>query len=129
MIDLPVAEIVQRYEAGENGHALGRVYAVDYGTILHRLRAAGVVIRQGPRPFGGPLHLATGYLRTLDRDGKLSRVHRACWETHEGPIPDGHIVHHMNEDRLDNRIENLACMSLADHVRLHRPRWGTGGAL
>lgn len=28
-------------------------------------------------------------------------------------------VHHKNEDKLDNRIDNLECMSLSDHTRLH----------
>jgi hypothetical protein len=29
------------------------------------------------------------------------------------------VVHHINEDRFDNRIENLEVMTLAEHTSLH----------
>ena len=51
-------------------------------------------------------------------------VHRVVWESHNGRIPDGYLVHHTNGDRLDNRIENLGMMTLAEHCRLHKPRLG-----
>lgn len=38
----------------------------------------------------------------------------------------GEIVHHQNEDTLDNRPENLVVLTKAQHVRLHNPvatRW------
>jgi hypothetical protein len=53
-----------------------------------------------------------GYVRFwLNR--KLVRYHRAVWELHNGPIPDGHVLDHINRDKSDNRIENLR---LVDHT-------------
>ena len=34
-------------------------------------------------------------------------AHRIIWEMHNGEIPDGMQVDHINQDKLDNRVENL----------------------
>ena len=41
------------------------------------------------------------------------------------PLLRAEHVHHINEDRLDNRIENLQMMSQSDHMKLH---WAEGGS-
>ena len=47
------------------------------------------------------------------------RAHRVIWELANGPIPDGHVVHHRNGDIMDNQIENLELMTRAEHNRHH----------
>ncbi len=47
--------------------------------------------------------------------------HRFVMEQHIGrPLLDTEIVHHINENKQDNRIENLQIMSRAEHNRIHR---------
>lgn len=46
--------------------------------------------------------------------------HRLVWEQAHGPIPDGWVVHHLNGDKADNRIENLFAVSQEGHR--HRER-------
>lgn len=45
--------------------------------------------------------------------------YRRLWELLKWPIPNGWVVHHINRNFLDNRIENLSCMSVADHIAAH----------
>ena len=55
-------------------------------------------------------------------NGKM--VHRNVFESHNGVIPRGFLVHHRNGDTLDNQIENLELMTQAEHCKLHTPRLG-----
>ncbi len=34
-------------------------------------------------------------------------------------LPAGHVVHHVDHDRLNNSLDNLQMMSVGDHMRLH----------
>ena len=120
-IDLPVAEIVRRYVAGETALELAISYGVSDETIAGRIREAGTALGgHMRRTRGGPLSSDRhGYLRTRDRANKCAPIHRGCWEAYHGPIPSGHAIHHTDGDRQHNVIENLECMLHGEHTRLH----------
>ena len=58
----------------------------------------------------------------IDDNGKEIRmlVHRIVWEAFNGRIPEGMEINHINENKLDNRIENLSLVS-----RVENCNWGT----
>jgi len=47
------------------------------------------------------------------------RAHVA-WETAHGPIPKGVCVHHRDGDKLNDAPENLALLSVSEHLAEHR---------
>ena len=48
-------------------------------------------------------------------------LHRVVMENyHNRLLADNEVVHHINHNKLDNRIENLMVMSINEHVRLHK---------
>ena len=42
------------------------------------------------------------------------------WERRYGPISDGLVVHHLDGDTLNDSLGNLAVVSRAAHVNIHR---------
>lgn len=46
-------------------------------------------------------------------------LHRLIWKHHYGEIPFNHCIHHKDRNKLNNSIENLECMTISDHMRLH----------
>ena len=63
-----------------------------------------------------------GYCREFI-EGKLRYTHVLVWErTHGMKLPKGWIVHHINENRQDNRPANLWAMPRREHTKLHNHR-------
>lgn len=65
--------------------------------------------------FNGLTYWKCGFY--FQRYGK--RLHRAVWEYHNGEIPTGFAVHHIDGNRANNQIDNLALVSLVDHAIHH----------
>lgn len=54
-------------------------------------------------------------------DGRRQiKLHRYVMEQHIGrKLLPSEIVHHINEDKLDNRIDNLQIVTISEHNRIH----------
>lgn len=50
---------------------------------------------------------------------KIKRLHIYIWEKYYGAVPKGYHVHHIDEDKTNNDISNLALVNAHDHVSMH----------
>jgi hypothetical protein len=68
-----------------------------------------------------------GIYKRINKNGKNLMLHRHIWEQNFGIIPEGHIIHHINKNKLDNRIENLMLLDIKTHNKIHKhPAWNKG---
>lgn len=56
-----------------------------------------------------------------DRSKVLIYQHQRVWIENYGTIPEGCIIHHDNENKKDNRIENLICCTRVEHNTKYHP--------
>ena len=63
-----------------------------------------------------------GY-RLINVDGKRVYEHVYIMEQHIGrKLNKGEEVHHINYNKLDNRLENLQLVTIIEHKKLHRDK-------
>jgi hypothetical protein len=115
----------------EMAEVLGTTKQAVY-TLACRLRRDGVDLphRVGDRPrgaanvrFNGGLHhrRSDGRWVINCRDGSLMLYYRGVVAAHIGRLLEPtEIVHHINGDPGDDRIENLEIVTRAAHIEMHR---------
>lgn len=120
----------QRLSANEVAKQLG----VASMTVTRRLKDHGIYVRNPkeahrctagvnhPSWKGGKHQTPDGYIAIHQPDNPHAdvsgyvREHRLVWQQrHDELLPSDWIVHHLNGDRTDNRIENLKAMPRKGH--------------
>jgi len=75
-------------------------------------RRKKVIIRDGYR-------YVHAHKKTINRQGYFPE-HCLVFEVKTGvKVERGEVIHHINEIRADNRINNLMLLSRSDHTRMH----------
>lgn len=59
-----------------------------------------------------------GYIRKKYK-GKMRMEHSVVWEKHNGKIPKGFQIHHIDSDKTNNDIKNLQLLTPSEHKRMH----------
>ena len=63
---------------------------------------------------------STGYY--VCTTGSRKRLHVAIWEHANGrEVPPGYVIHHKDFNKNNNSIDNLACITVAEHEAIHHP--------
>lgn len=70
----------------------------------------------------GGRYQSSGYIWQRNPGGWSKGEHRRLMESHLGrELSRDEVVHHINHDKTDNRLENLVVMTRAEHIKEHHP--------
>lgn len=84
---------------------------------------------ENSRKYIGIISDNKGYLLIIKPEWYTGRkkskhifYHQLVWCEYHGytEMPKGYCIHHCDKDPLNNEIDNLICVSLSDHTRLHK---------
>lgn len=122
--DERAAAMYAQYQAGKSLAQVAEAFECSRQSVYDVFRWRGWEMR--PKPTARPSVTWNGSKWSLRDNGYYGRttgdrdmMHRAVWEHHVGPIPDGWDVHHKDRDRTNNDIANLECLPKDEHTRLH----------
>lgn len=51
---------------------------------------------------------------------RKTALHVAVWEHNNGPVPEGYLVHHKDDNPLNNNIDNLELVTPSQHGKMHK---------
>lgn len=92
--------------------------AIRINGISSRMRYADLHINSCWNPRPHDQRMGIHYWDENERKRHIYR-YQWVWEHANGPIPDGLVVHHINHDCTDDRLENLKLMTNIGHMRYH----------
>lgn len=78
---------------------------------------------RNPKWKGGVRINSDGYMQYSAGPLRGKYVHRVLWEQAYGPIPEGMDVHHVDENRTHNVLENFELVKAEPHRRNALVKW------
>jgi hypothetical protein len=115
-----------RYQAGLSLAQVAQEFGITRQSVYGMFSARGYELRAKP-PMGPSVTYDgrsytvgnNGYYRCTTGDRHL--LHRRMWEDARGPIPEDWDIHHLDEDKLHNSLDNFECLPKSEHTRLYSP--------
>lgn len=97
-----IPEFEGKYQASN----FGRIKSLNYNNT-------------GKEQILKPISDKDGYLLvSLSKNGKPKtyKIHRLVWKTFNGKIPEGMQINHIDEDKSNNRLDNLELMTCKENI-------------
>ena len=129
-INIDLDNLEERYLNNEPVQNIANEYGVSVQTIYHRLKKLGITKSNSESHIGqqawnkGKQNQDIKGYRSITVDNIQIREHRHVMEQYlERKLEKGEVVHHINGNITDNRIENLELFhSHAQHMKEHSDR-------
>ena len=84
--------------------------------MVETFEYCGFVFRRYPN---SPRRSDAVYFKRTVKTGSTEWLHRRIYTDNFGDIPDGHHIHHIDGNPLNNDPSNLECVSPSDHIDMH----------
>lgn len=88
----------------------GKSQSIDLGNFVNVQELTGDKRSKG--------HIDDQGYRRYKIKGKPHKEHRLVWEQHNGQIPNGFDIHHIDGNKLNNDIKNLEMIQHGRHSEL-----------
>ena len=120
-----IVEISRLYKEGYSCSQVGKMLGVSRQAVWEKMKNHKIEIR--PKKLLSYIiynnikfTLTTnGYYRATTINREL--LHRYKYTVEIGNIPEGYDIHHLDNDKQNNSLSNLECLSKADHTRKYSP--------
>jgi len=127
--------LIKLYKGGCSLPEISEMVGITNQAVWERLKRSGIKLRSPKESVelaykrgrlivptgknhhswkGGRNKNKSGYIVIVVRQKRYFE-HRIVWEDAHGKIPAGHIIHHLNGIRDDNRLENLCLLPRERH--------------
>lgn len=120
----PINEIIRLYNEGFSCEKIAKMFNMSRQAVWQRLKTNKVKLRKTKcLPFimydGHKFTIHYDYYRYTANRVSGVLLHRYKYEREVGKIPKNHDIHHIDENRLNNNIDNLECIPNSEHTKKH----------
>ena len=111
----------EKYQEGYSLSEIGTMYGMTRQSVFSGFKCRGFEMRKKTllpfQTFNGNKYTPRNHGYYARTDGRRTLMHRDVWKFHNGDIPKGHDLHHINHDKTDNRIKNLELYTKSEHAK------------
>jgi predicted DNA-binding protein YlxM (UPF0122 family) len=112
----------EKYSEGLSLSEVGNLYGITRQSVYDGFKRRSYQLRkrneQSFQTYDGIKFTKRNHGYYAATTGERQLMHRYIWEKYNGPIPKGYDIHHIDHNRENNDITNLAIFTKSEHASL-----------